>query len=142
MAEIDRATLKRWAKAIVNEVEPDDAFVIEDNFDALLDEWHAARSQDEGRFIGGPEVAAFAGVVGPFLLGFFGDVAKDVVKDQSKKLLGLLIDKFLARRSSADEATRLHRELEAAIAKSRFAPTQKEVLRRGFDDLFTRVGTV
>jgi hypothetical protein len=57
MTEVTRENLKKWAIAIVTEVEPDDAFVVEDGFDALVEEWHRADAQDEGRFIGGVKTA-------------------------------------------------------------------------------------
>jgi hypothetical protein len=139
MTSIDRGKLKSWALAIVSEVDPEDKFVVEDNFDALIDNWDAAQAQDEGRFVGGPEVAAFAGIVGPFLLGFFSDVAKDAVKDQTKKLVGKLLDKLLARNASADEAKQLHDDFEEAIAESRFPEAQKAVLRKGFEALISKL---
>ena len=140
MDDINRAKLKTWALTIVSEVEPDDTFVIEDNFDALIENWHAARPQDEGRFVGGPEIAAFAGVIGPFLIGFFGDVAKDAVKDQAKRLVSTLIDKLLAHHATSQEAKKLREDLEGAIAKCRFSEAQKVVLRKGFDDLIAKLG--
>ena len=102
MTEINREQVKEWAIAIVNEVEPEDVFVVQDGYDALVEEWHRADAQDEGRLIGGAEVATFAAMVVPFLLGFFGDVAKDVVKDQAKKLVGGLLDRILKRRATAE----------------------------------------
>jgi hypothetical protein len=140
MADVNRIALKNWALAIVQVVEPDDAFVVEENFDALVDNWDRAKSQDEGRFIGGPEVAAFAGVIGPFLLGFFGDVGKDLVKDQVKQFVGGLLDKLLGRTASVEEASRLRRELEDAVQKSRFRAAQKQVLSNGFNKLFAQIG--
>ena len=135
----ERESLKRLVTDIVTLVEPDDVFVVEDNFDALITDWHRAVSQDEGRFIGGAEIATFAAVVVPFLLTFLGDVAKDVVKDQAKKAAGVLIDKLLKRQASADEATRLRADIEIAIAKSKVAREQKNVLNAGFDVLFSKL---
>ena len=137
-----RETLKQWATDIVTLVEPDDVFVVEDNFDALITDWHRAVSQDEGRFIGGAEVATFAAVVVPFLLTFLGDVAKDVVKDQAKKAAGTLMDKLLHRKASADEAARLKTEIEVAIAKSKVTREQKDVLNAGFNALFGKLKPV
>ena len=138
----DRDSLKTFAIDIVAQVEPDDVFVIEDNLDALINDWHRAVSQDEGRFIGGAEIATFAAAVVPFLLTFLGDVAKDVIKDQAKKAAGSLIDKLLKRQASADEATRLRTEIEVAIAKSKVAREQKDVLNAGFDILFDKLKPV
>lgn len=135
----ERDMLKRLATDIVTQVEPEDVFVIEDNFDALITDWHRALSQDEGRFIGGPEIATFAAAVIPFLLTFLGDVAKDVVKDQTKKAAGALLDKLLKQQASANEATRLRTEIEVAIAKSKVAREQKDVLNAGFDVLFSKL---
>lgn len=135
----ERDTLKQLATDIVTQVEPDDVFVIEDTFDALITDWHRAVSQDEGRFIGGTEIATFAAAVVPFLLTFLGDVAKDVVKDQAKKAAGALLDKLLKRQASADEATRLRTEIEVAIAKSKVTREQKNVLNAGFDILFGKL---
>lgn len=135
----ERDTLKRLATDIVAQVEPDDVFVVEDNFDALITDWHRAVSQDEGRFIGGVQIATFAAAVVPFLLTFLGDVAKDVIKDQAKKAAGTLLDKLLKRQASADEATRLRTEIEVAIAKSTVAREQKDVLNAGFDVLFSKL---
>lgn len=135
----ERDTLKQLATDIVTQVEPDDVFVVDDNFDALIADWHRAVSQDEGRFIGGAEIATFAAAVVPFLLTFLGDVAKDVVKDQAKKAAGALLDKLLKRQASADEATRLRTEIEVAIAKSKVAREQKDVLNAGFDVLFSKL---
>ena len=137
-----RETLKQWATDIVTLVEPDDVFVVEDNFDALITDWHRAVSQDEGRFIGGAEVATFAAAVVPFLLTFLGDVAKDVVKDQAKKAAGTLMDKLLHRKASADEAARLKTEIEVAIAKSKVTREQKDVLNAGFNVLFGKLKPV
>ena len=137
--ETERETLKRLATGIVAQVEPDDTFVIEDNFDALITDWHHAVSQDEGRFIGGAEIATFAAALIPFLLTFLGDVAKDVVKDQAKKAAGGLLDKLLRRQASADEAQHLRTEIEVAIAKSKVAREQKDVLNAGFDILFSKL---
>lgn len=69
-------------------VEPDDAFVIDEGFDTLVEDWHRVSAQEEGRFVGGAEISTFAAVLVPSLLGLFGDVAKDVVKDQAKKATG------------------------------------------------------
>lgn len=38
-----RADLKRWALSIVTEVEPDDVFVIENDFDPLMDDRDTAK---------------------------------------------------------------------------------------------------
>ncbi|MGJ7484490.1 hypothetical protein ACSFA2_04500 [Variovorax sp. LT2P21] len=135
----EQESLKRLSTDIVTLVEPDDVFVVEDNFDAMITDWHRAVSQDEGRFIGGAEIATFAAAVVPFLLTFLGDVAKDVIKDQAKKAAGTLLDKLLKRQASADEATHLRTEIEVAIAKSKVAREQKDVLNAGFDVLFSKL---
>lgn len=135
----EQESLKRISTDIVTLVEPDDVFVVKDNFDAMITDWHRAVSQDEGRFIGGAEIATFAAAVVPFLLTFLGDVAKDVIKDQAKKAAGTLLDKLLKRQASADEATRLRMEIEVAIAKSKVARQQKDVLNAGFDVLFSKL---
>jgi hypothetical protein len=137
---IDLVVLKTWALAMVAEVEPDDTFVVEDNFDGLVNDWHIARAQNEGRFVDTADVATFAGAIVPFLLVFFGDVAKDVVKDQAKKAAGALLEKLLAGKTNRDEAARLSSEIEAAIAESGFSKEQKETLRAGFRKLFAKVG--
>jgi hypothetical protein len=140
MTEVDRENLKKWALAIVTEVEPDDVFVVEDGFDALVEEWQRAGAQDEGRFIGGAEVATFAAMVAPFLLAFFGDVAKDVVKDRVKTTVGSLLDRVLDRRATKDDVEVLRKDITAAINKSRFSSAEKAKLEAGFAKLFTRVG--
>lgn len=137
----ERDALRRLATEIVTQVEPEDVFVVQDNFDALITDWHRAVSQDEGRFIGGSEIATFAAALVPFLLTFLGDVAKDVVKDQAKKAAGALLDKVLQQKASTDEATRLRTEIEVAIAKSKVAREQKDVLNAGFDELFRKLKT-
>jgi hypothetical protein len=139
METIDRATVKGWAVAIVGQVEPGDTFVVEDGFDALADDWHSATSQDEGRFVGGAEVATFAAMVTPFLLELFGDVVKDVVKDQAKKVFGSLLDRVLKRNASSDETEKLRREIAAAVDKSRFTASQKARLRAGFETMFAKL---
>ena len=122
----ERDTLKQRATDIVTLVEPDDAFVVEDNFDALITDWHRAVSQDEGRFIGGAEIATFAAAVVPFLLTFLGDVAKDVIKDQAKKAAGVLLDKLLKRQASADEAARLRTEIESRSPRARWHVSRRK----------------
>lgn len=139
MTEINREQVKEWAVAIVNEVEPEDVFVVQDGYDALVEEWHRADAQDEGRLIGGAEVATFAAMVVPFLLGFFGDVAKDVVKDQAKKVVGGLLDRILKRRATTDDAEALRTEINAAIGKSRFSPAEKAKLQAGFAQMFAKL---
>lgn len=139
MDEISKDVIRRWAVELVTIVEPDDVFVVEDGFDDIVANWHKARPQDEGKFIGGAEIASFAALVIPFLLGFFGDVAKDVIKDQAKKATGTLIEKVLGKKSTGDESTRLKSEIELAIAKSKFSSDQKAVLIRGFGKLFAKV---
>jgi len=139
MNDIDRDTVKTWAIQIVAEVEPEDTFVIEQGFDALASDWHKASSQDEGRFIGGPELATFAALVTPFLLGLLGDVVKDVVKDQAKKATGSLLDRVLKRNASADETEKLRRQVTAAVDKSRFNAAQKATLRSGFEKMFAKL---
>jgi hypothetical protein len=136
MPSADLQTLKRWSLAMVSEVEPDDTFVITDDFDSLLSHWATAKPEDEGRFIGGPEMATFAALIGPFLAGLFADVAKDVVKDQAKKRVAQLLEKFLGHSEDADERKRLRQELDAAVNKSRFSQSQKVALRKGFEKLF------
>lgn len=136
MTQVDRENLKKWALAIVTEVEPDDVFVVEDGFDALVEEWHRADAQDEGRFIGGAEIATFAAMVAPFLLAFFGDVAKDVVKDRAKTAVGSL----LGRRATKDDVESLRKDITAAINKSRFSSAEKAKLEAGFAKLFAKVG--
>lgn len=134
-----REELKQMAIEIVKHVEPDDVFVIDDGFDALVDNWHQAVAQDEGRFIGGTEVATFAAAVVPFLLTFLGDVVKDVVKDQAKKGAGPLIDKLLQCQATGDEAAKLKTEIDLAIVKSKISRDQKAVLSAGFDKLFSKL---
>lgn len=129
MTEINREQVKEWAIAIVNEVEPEDVFLVEDGYDALVEEWHRAETQDEGRLIGGPEVATFAAMAVPFLLGFFRDVAKDVVKDQVKTAVGGLLDRILKRRATADDAETLRTEINTAIGKGRFSSAEKAELQ-------------
>jgi hypothetical protein len=140
--DISRDRLKDWALAIVAEVEPDDKFVVEEGFDALLEDWHKAEAQDEGKFAAelGLATATFAGLVVPFLLGLLGDVVKDVVTDQAKKAIGALIDKLLARRASASEAAQLQSAIEASIAKSKFSAGQKKTLSVGFEELLAKLG--
>src|SRR5438128_1538955 len=139
MTEVDRENLKKWALAIVTEVEPDDVFVVEDGFDALVEEWHRADAQDEGRLIGGAEVATFAALVAPFLLAFFGDVAKDVVKDRVKSAVGAILDRVLDRRATKDDVESLRKDITAAINKSRVSSTEKAKLETGFAKLFAKV---
>ncbi|AQH03812.1 hypothetical protein A9R05_32980 (plasmid) [Burkholderia sp. KK1] len=134
-----RADIKRRAIGIVAQVEPGDEFVVEDGFDALIDDWDQAKAPDEGRFGGTTEAASFAGLVVPFLLGFIGDVAKDVVKDQAKKAVGALIDKLLARKATTDDAAELKSAVESAIVKSRFSNAEKLELSGGFDKLFDKI---
>jgi hypothetical protein len=137
--ELDRDTLKRWATSIVVQVEPEDLFVVEDGFKALPEDWHRAVVQDEGKFVGGADLATFAAMVVPFLLGFFGDVMKDVVKDQAKKAVGALLDRVLKRKATADEAERLRDEINAAVGNSRFSRAQKATLRAGFEKMFAKL---
>ena len=139
MQEIHRGTVKAWATEIVSHVEPDDVFVVRDGFDDLAENWHTAEVQDEGRFVGGLDGTAFAGVVVPFLLTLFGDVVRDVVKDAAKRAVGTLLEKLLKRQASPDETSRLRLEIEAAIHRSRFTEVQKRTLRAGFDDLFAKL---
>src|SRR5579871_1829996 len=89
------AGLRELTISIVRIVSPDDAFVVEDGYDDLVDNWNSARSQNEGRFIGGAEVATFAALAVPFLAAFFGDIAKDVAKDVIKNELSALVQNFL-----------------------------------------------
>ncbi len=142
MTEIDRGQVKEWAIAIVNEVEPADAFVVEDGYDALVDEWRRADSQDEGRFIGAGEVATFAAMVVPFLFGLFGDVAKDVVKDKVKKAVGDLLDRVLKRCAAPGDAEKLRTEIITAISKSRFSLEEKVRLQAGFDEMLVKLSRV
>lgn len=139
MTEINREQIKDWAIAIVNEVEPEDVFVVEEGYDALVEEWHRADAQDEGRLIGGADVATFSAMIVPFLLGFFGDVAKDVVKDQAKKAVGSLLDRILKRGAASDDAEALRMEITTAIGKSRFSPAEKAKLQSGFSKMFTKL---
>jgi hypothetical protein len=139
VTDINREQLKAWAIAIVSELEPADVFVVEDGYDALVEDWHRADAQDEGRLIGGAEIATFAGMIVPFLLGFFGDVAKDVVKDQAKKLVGELLDRVLKRHATKDDAETLRVEISAAIGKSRFSPAEKAKLQIGFARMLTKL---
>jgi hypothetical protein len=139
VTDINREQVKEWAIAIVNEVEPGDIFVVQDGYDALIEEWHRADAQDEGRLIGGAEEATLAAMVVPFLLGFFGDVAKDVVKDQAKKLVGGLLDRILKRRASADDAEALRTEINTAIGKARFSRAEKAKLQAGFAKMFAKL---
>lgn len=131
--------IKQWAIAIVNEVQPEDIFVVEDGYEALVEEWYRADAQDEGRLVGGAEVATFAGMIVPFLLGFFGDVAKDTAKDQAKKAIGGLLDRVLKRRATTDDAEGLRREIGTAIEKSRFSPAEKAKLHAGFAKMFAKL---
>lgn len=65
MDEISKDDMRRWAVELVAIVEPDDVFVVQDGFDDIVANWHKARSQDEGKFIGGAEIASFAALVIP-----------------------------------------------------------------------------
>jgi hypothetical protein len=139
--------LKREAIAIVEQVEPDDVFVVEDGFDAMVDAWNKASAQDEGRFGGVEGLATFAAIITPFLVGLFEDyikdfakdVAKDLAKDQAKKRLTALIDRLLGRKSESDEGNDIRTDIDVAIAKSKFSPKQKEILMRGFEKLLGNV---
>ena len=139
MNKVETDDIRRWAKAIVSEVEPDDEFVVDDTFDIAPEDWHRADSQNEGRFDGGTAASTFATVVVPFLLGFFGDVVKDVVKDAAKEAIAPLLDKFLKRKAAGDEVARLRKAVDVEIANSRFDPEQKKTLRDGFEVLFAKV---
>ncbi|WP_043352593.1 hypothetical protein [Methylobacterium sp. B1] len=139
MGKVEADDVKRWAKAIVTEVEPEDVFVVDEIFDIAPEDWHRADSQDEGRFDGGAAASTFATVVVPFLLGFFGDVVKDVVKDAAKEAIAPLLDRFLKRKATGDEATRLKEAFDREIAKSRFNAEEKNTLREGFETLFAKV---
>jgi hypothetical protein len=140
MKDIDASDMKRWAVEIVDEVSPEDSFVVEQGFDAIATNWYRADTHDEGRFIGAAELGTFAALVVPFLIGFIGDVVKDVIKDAAKKALGAELDKLLKRKTSPEESQRLKAEVLAAIDKSRFTTGDKATLRTGFDVLFARVG--
>lgn len=126
--------------AIVSEVEPDNVFVVEDCFDSLAEDWHRARSQDEGRFEDGLVATTFAAVVVPFLFSFFGDVLKDIVKDQAKKAAGRLIENLLQRKASNEEVASVEAEIYQAIDRSRFSADEKTTLRNGFTTLFAKLG--
>lgn len=136
---IEKETLKRLATNIVAQVEPDDIFVVEENFNAIIADWDHAASLDEGRFVGGAEVATFAAAIVPFLLAFLRDVAKDLVKDQAKKISSSLLDKFLRHEANEDEVERLRSEIDVAIAKSKTSREQKDVLNKGFARLFSKI---
>jgi hypothetical protein len=138
-AAVDRGELKQWAIAIVSEVSPEDVFVVEDGFDELMENWTSSQSQDEGRFIGGHEIAHFAAIVGPFLLGFLTDVTKDVAKDQAKKLVERALGKLRTRQATTEDRAELTRELKAAVARARYSDAQKKVLLEGFDKLVRKV---
>jgi hypothetical protein len=131
--------LQRIAVKIVERVSPQDVFVVRDGFSSLAADWNRASSQNEGRFIGGPEIATFAAIVVPFLVGFLGDIAKDVAKDEIKKDITALLEKLLDRHTNADETARLRSEIEAAISSSGFSNAQKDTLRFGFIQLFSKL---
>jgi len=139
MGKVEADDVRRWTRAVVSEVEPDDVFVVDETFDIAPEDWHQADSQDEGRFDGGAAASTFATVVVPFMLGFFGDVVKDVVKDAAKEAIAPLLDRFLKREATGDEAARLKEAFDAEIAKSRFNPEEKRTLREGFESLFSKV---
>mgnify|MGYP003388426834 CR=1 FL=1 len=127
------------ALAIVAEVEPDDAFAVEENFEALAADWDNAKAQNEGRFVGGEELATFAAVIVPFLVAFVGDVATDLAKERIKRSARTLFEKVLARRGEARELTQLRGQIEAAVHDSRFSKKQKEILRQGFGKLLAKL---
>ncbi len=137
--EFDRNTIRQWATAIVSEVEPADGFIVRDNFDGLASAWSQAKPRDEGRFFGGAEVAPFAALIVPFLLGFVGDVTKGIVTDHAKKAVRKYLDKLLAHTIGREEADRLAMQINTAIDDSRFSDAEKKMLRDGFDKLFRRV---
>lgn len=130
--DIDRATLKRWTVAIVTEVEPSGAAVVEEHFDALADAGHVAHGHDES-LAKAAESAPFAAALVPFLLTFVGGVGKDITG------IGALIEKFLGGKADVDEATRLKAEIDATVAKSPFSHQQQDELRTGFEALFERL---
>lgn len=132
--------IKRWAVGIVAEVSPEDTFVVEEGFDSLASDWDTAVAQDEGRFISGAEIGTFAALIVPFLMGFFGDLAKDVVKDAAKRAIGPQIDRLLGRKADAEDVRRLKGEVKTAIEKSRFPAAEKKTLQAGFDSLFAKIG--
>lgn len=130
--DIDRETLKRWAIAIVSQVEPSGTAVVEEHFDALADAGHVVHGHDE-QLAKAAEDAPFATTVAPFLLTFVGGVGRDISG------IGALIEKFLGGRASEEEATRLKAEIDAAVAKSAFSHQQKDELRTGFEALFEKL---
>jgi hypothetical protein len=136
MMALEKERYMRLAVAIVELVEPDDVFVVEESFDAIAADWNRAASQDEGRFTRGAEVATFAAAVIPFLLTFLADVAKDIAKDYTKKISAALLEKLLARRIGSDDAGLLRHQIDVAIAASSLPAPQKQVLSEGFTKLF------
>lgn len=124
---IDHATIERWASAIVAVVAPDEARPRSDT---------PAHPPAESL----AELTSFGALLVPFLIGFFGDVAKDVVKDQAKKAVGRLLQAQLDRKANRDDASRLASEIDAAIAASALSDQQKKTLRSGFKELLRKLG--
>ena len=138
--KLDRSTIKRWATDIVAQVEPGDVFVIEENFDGISSAWSKARPTDEGRFFGEAEIPAFAGIIVPFLLGWFGEILKDIAANHAKRTIAMLLDKFVARETTNEETKKLRCEIYSAINNSSFPSSHKDVLKEGFDRLLPKIG--
>ncbi|WP_424973216.1 hypothetical protein [Dinoroseobacter sp. S76] len=141
MDEVNHHTLKAWSIGIVELSDPDDVFVVEEGFDAMAASWDKAASQDEGRFITGAEVAAFAAIVGPFLLAIFSGALKGAVEDQFKKVFGSLLGKVLKRDANANEVEKLRKLVAEAIDKSKYSAPQKSELRSGFERMFAQLAS-
>jgi hypothetical protein len=129
---VEDTELKRLCTEIVGRVEPDNAFVVEDNFDALRRYWNRDEPRAEGQLTVPDLVVTFASVMVPFLAGFMLDVAKDTAK-------ALIVDKLKTVLKSGqkgdEDAKVVLQTIIVQVDASGFSAQEKQALRDGFSKL-------
>jgi len=136
---LTRDELRHVATAIAGVIDVDNVFLLEEQFDLIVDEdFHAAEVDETGHFIEGSLLVSLAALVAVFL----GEVVRDVVRDVLKEKVAKRIKRWFFGETPLPDAelTELRREISKTVDESKtLSEPQKIALQRGFLRLFDQV---
>lgn len=126
-------------RAILKQVEPEQEFLLDENFAQYAAGYPEPAFVPEGRFEG-TAMTLFVAILVPFVVEVFKEGTKDALKDKVKDGL----DRLFRRRETArqEDIASLRTDVEKIIAKTQLSARERERLRnkiyKGLDALAQR----
>jgi hypothetical protein len=113
-------------REILRLTDPNQEFLLEDNFDVYARRYPEPALLPEGQFEGTTSTL-FVTVLVPFIVGVFKDGAKDALKEQVKDGLYRLFRRKEAARK--EQLTKFRADLEKILAKTKLSAHERGCLR-------------